>query len=186
VVRIVDLHLQPLGCDARCSDCKMDLVTRSVGIVEIDRVDLEPGRNRRSPSVGLTDRPSTVSQSSAKRADPRGRDVDIVGDRGRELALVAQEANNRPAAPRPRHSAMISISWAARFFRMENISLLRMTMGFHLERFGISDQSGRLSVLETLRVSFCHRRDLICFGHKKNIGGGDKCRARPKTMKGDA
>ena len=77
--RIVDLHPEALVGIERRQVVEMDLVARLVGVLEIDRVDLEEGEVALA-LLGAADLAlDGIAGPEREAADLRGRDVDVVG-----------------------------------------------------------------------------------------------------------
>ena len=90
--RVLVFHLQPLVGIERRQVVEVDLVARLLGVLEIERVDLEQGKIAfaflRAADVAV----DRVAGTQAEAADLRGRDVDVVRPRQIVRLRRAQEA----------------------------------------------------------------------------------------------
>ena len=77
--RVLDLELQPAIGIERRQVVEMDLVADLLGVLEVDRVDLQQ-REIALALLGAADQAfDRVAGAQAEAADLRGRDVDVVG-----------------------------------------------------------------------------------------------------------
>ena len=138
----------------------MDLVPDLFRIVEIDRVDLEQ-REIALAFLRAADRPfDRIAGLQREAPDLRGRDVDIVGTGqivgvggAQEAEAVLQHLDHAVADD-------LDILRGQLLQDREHQLLLAHDAGvLDLERFGESDQLGRLLVLEFLEFHFLHVAD---------------------------
>ena len=155
--RILVLHLQPLVGIERRQVVEVDLVARLLGVLEIDRVDLE----QREVALALLRAADLafdgVAGAQAEAADLRGRDVDVVGAgqvvrfrRAQEAEAVGQHLDDAFADD-------VDFLGGELLEDREHQLLLAHGAGvLDLLLFGKGEQLGRSLGLEVLEFHFPH------------------------------
>ena len=155
--RILEFHLQPLVGIERRQVVEIDLVARLLGILEIERVDLEQ-RKVAFAFLGAADMAvDGVAGAQAEAADLRGRNVNIVGPRQIVRFRRAQEA--KTVRQHFDHAFADNIGLAHRKLLEDAEHQLLLAHGrgiLDLELFGKGDELSRSLGLELLEFHFTH------------------------------
>ena len=190
--RVLDLELQALVGIERRQVVEMDLVPDLLGILEIDRVDLEQGEIALAFLRAADQALDRVAGAQAEAADLRGRDVDVV--RAGEVVGVGRAQEAEAVLQHLDDAFADDLDLAARQLLEdgEHQLLLAHDRGvLDLMLFGEGQQFGRRLFFEVLEFDFPHGRVLVApgdgsrlVGRNEHVGSSKEkwdrvCRARP-------
>ena len=176
--RILEFHLQPLVGIERRQIVEIDLVARLLGVLEIERIDLEQ-REIAFAFFGAADvAVDGVAGAQPEAADLRGRDVDIV--RARQIIRLRRAQEAEAVRQNLDHAFADNVGLARRELLEDAEHQLLLAHGrgvLDLELFGKGDELRRSLGLEFLEFHFPHTENVLWkLGRRRNwdcgVAGG--------------
>ena len=142
--RILEFHLQPLVGIERRQVVEIDLVARLLGVLEIERVDLEQGEIALALLRAADMAVDGVAGAQAEAADLRGRDVDVV--RARQIVRFRRAQKAEAVGQHLDHAFADNVGFARGELLEDAEHQLLLAHGrgvLDLKLFGEGDKLGR-------------------------------------------